>query len=123
MGRTPAAPRDAATIILVRNGPSGVEVFCVERSKKSRFLGGALVFPGGKLDPSDVSEEWRALATEPRALRPSLVPFTTDTAHLRALAIAASRETLEEAAMLHVEGGAVVQDELFALRARLTGDT
>jgi 8-oxo-dGTP pyrophosphatase MutT (NUDIX family) len=106
----------------VRDGASGVEVFCVERSKKSRFLGGALVFPGGKLDPSDASEEWGALANEPRAGRPGHVPFTTDAAHLRALAIAASRETLEEAAMLHVTGGAVAQDELFALRARLAGD-
>ena len=127
LDREGVTPTDAATIILVRNAPAagGVEVFCVERSKQSRFLGGAIVFPGGKLDASDASEDWTALATRVRApARSWTVPFTRDDAHLRALAIAACRETLEEAAMLHVTGGAsaLTQEELFALRSRLTSD-
>ncbi|MBX3209058.1 MAG: hypothetical protein KF764_28755 [Labilithrix sp.] len=127
LDRAAAPPKDAATIVLVRDdatGRGGVELFCVERSKQSRFLGGAIVFPGGKLDASDAAAEWAALATDAREPpRPQEVAFTTDAAHLRALAIAASRETLEEAAMLHVAGAkTVTQDELFALRTRLAAD-
>jgi 8-oxo-dGTP pyrophosphatase MutT (NUDIX family) len=123
LDREAAPPRDAATILLVRDGAAGVEVFCVERSKQSRFLGGAIVFPGGKVDASDGDPAWEPLTTEARArATPSSVPFTVDAAHLRTLAVAACRETLEEAAMLHVCGGeSVTQAELFALRAELAG--
>jgi 8-oxo-dGTP pyrophosphatase MutT (NUDIX family) len=127
LDRSPvAAPKDAATIILVRSAASAsaVEVFCVERSKQSRFLGGAIVFPGGKLDPSDADDAWTSLATDVRRpVRQPATPFANDGPHLRALAIAAARETLEEAAMLHSLGGAApTQEELFALRARLGSD-
>lgn len=118
----PVAALDAATVILVRDGEGGLEVFCVERSKKSRFLGGAVVFPGGRLDASDAADAWRALTTPPRAPASSGA-FSTDEAHLRALAVAAARETLEEAAMLHVTGGeGVTQGELLALRSRLDAE-
>lgn len=129
LDRDPAAPRDAATIVLVRPADEGIEVFCVERSKESRFLGGAIVFPGGKLDAGDGEDAWTALTTPPRLpARSEVVPFTRDEAHLRALTVAACRETLEEAAMLHVTPRApgadatVTQDELFALRARLASE-
>ncbi len=102
LDRPPTAPRDAATIIVVRPSASqGLEVFCVERSQGSRFLGGAIVFPGGKLDAADADETWSSLSTEPRA--PSPPPqdaFARDAAHLRALAVAACRETIEEAALV-----------------------
>jgi 8-oxo-dGTP pyrophosphatase MutT (NUDIX family) len=125
LDRAAAPPKDAATVVLVRAAPgAGLEVFCVERSKQSRFLGGAIVFPGGKLDPGDAADAWAALATDPRPPPASAVPFTTGPAHLRALAVAASRETLEEAAMLHVApaGAAVSQEDLLSLRARLATD-
>lgn len=120
--REAATPRDAATLVLVRPGPDarGVEVFCVERNKKSRFMGGAIVFPGGKLDGSDVLAEWTPLTTPPRLPERGNVPFTSSDAHFRSLAIAGARETLEEAAMLHVHDGKVTQEDLFALRKKLT---
>jgi 8-oxo-dGTP pyrophosphatase MutT (NUDIX family) len=123
LDRPAAPPKDAATIILVRNAPDaeGIEVFCVERSKQSRFLGGAIVFPGGKLDASDASPEWSDLTTAVRPIRPSSVPFTRDAEHLRALAISAARETLEEAAILHATS-AVGDADLLALRARLVSE-
>src|SRR5690349_20074482 len=103
-------PREAATILLVRDalagGEGGVEVFCVERHKKSGFLGGAIVFPGGKLDEADRDAAWSSLATG------------TDDATERALRITACRETLEEAAILLVTGGALAHDDVVALRAR-----
>lgn len=130
LDRPPTAPKDAATVILVRDSDDGVQVFCVERSKQSRFLGGAIVFPGGKLDGSDAA--WPAdLTTNTRAslIAPSRAtePFARDEAHFRSLAIAAARETLEEAALLHVitatNAKPTLEDaDLFALRTRLTTD-
>jgi 8-oxo-dGTP pyrophosphatase MutT (NUDIX family) len=105
--------------VLVRGAAEGIEVFCVERNKKSGFMGGAIVFPGGKLDASDVLAEWTPLTTPPRLPIRSTTPFTSSDAHHRSLSIAAERETLEEAAILHVRDGSVTQDDLFALRNEL----
>lgn len=120
-GRPVAAPKDAAALVLLRDGNDGVEVFCVERNKQSGFMGGALVFPGGKLDATDSDSSWLDLTTPPRAPRASAEPFTRDGTHLRALAVAACRESLEEAAILPVTAPVACAD-LFALRARLKAD-
>ena len=45
----------AATILLVRDGPTGLEVFMVVRHHQIDFASGALVFPGGKVDADDAS--------------------------------------------------------------------
>jgi len=45
--------RDAATVMLVRDGRDGLEVFMVRRSLRLVFAGGAHVFPGGAVDDSD----------------------------------------------------------------------
>lgn len=102
---TPAAPaRPAATVVLLRDSDAGLEVFCVERSGKSSFLAGALVFPGGRLDPAD--HDWAAAIGRPE----------------RAFALAAIRETLEEAGILLVEPSArVTPDEIARLRRELLG--
>jgi 8-oxo-dGTP pyrophosphatase MutT (NUDIX family) len=122
LDREGVPPKDAATIVLVREASAGLEVFCVERNKKSRFLGGAIVFPGGKLDPSDADEGWLELATAPRAPQDSREPFADDETKLRALAIAACRETLEEAAILPIASGRLADEELFALQKRFAED-
>ncbi len=114
--REAVPPRDASTLVLLRDAPGGgVEVFCVERNKKTGFMGGAVVFPGGKLDERDKDPAWSALATPPRPA-PAFAP---DEDALRALAIAACRETLEEAAILPLDGARLSHDELLALRARV----
>lgn len=105
--RPEVPPKLAATVVLVRDGESGLEVFCVERSKQSRFLGGAIVFPGGKVDPGDADEAWAELVTP--------APFE------RAHGVAACRETLEEAAIL-VTTGSIADAELVALRSALARD-
>ncbi len=46
-------PLPAATILLVRDAPSGLEVFMVKRHHQVDFVSGALVFPGGKVDKTD----------------------------------------------------------------------
>lgn len=45
--------RDAATVMLVRDGQSGLEVFMLRRNLNSDFVGGAYVFPGGAVDTED----------------------------------------------------------------------
>ncbi len=47
------APRPAATLILLRSGPGGLETLLLQRTKNAVFLGGAYVFPGGAIDASD----------------------------------------------------------------------
>ena len=49
-GNQPLIP--AATVILVRDYNSTIEVFMIKRAMKTNF-GGAWVFPGGKVDSSD----------------------------------------------------------------------
>ncbi|POH72050.1 NUDIX hydrolase [Arthrobacter glacialis] len=50
----PLAPlEDACTIVLLRDGPAGLEALMLERPNHSRTFGGAWVFPGGKVDPAD----------------------------------------------------------------------
>jgi 8-oxo-dGTP pyrophosphatase MutT (NUDIX family) len=94
--------KDAATLVVVRDAPQGtVEVFCVER-QRAGFLGGAVVFPGGKVDPSDLDPAWRALVSPP--VHPTS-PWAGDEATSWGLAIAACREALEEAAILPLVGG------------------
>lgn len=83
------APTPAAGLILVR-GASELEVLMTERHRALDFAGGALVFPGGRLDPADHDAAWRDRSDGwddlPEALRPA--------------AIAAVRETFEEAGLL-----------------------
>ena len=63
---TDQQPRPAATVILVRDGTSGLEVLMLKRSKALLFAGGVWVFPGGALDP----EDWEAAGgDEERAAR------------------------------------------------------
>jgi 8-oxo-dGTP pyrophosphatase MutT (NUDIX family) len=85
----------AATVIVMRESAAGPpELLMVERARAMRFAGGALVFPGGRIDPGD-----RLLA--------ALHPGDPDDIAAR---IAAVRETLEEAGVavgLDVEGDAI----------------
>jgi 8-oxo-dGTP pyrophosphatase MutT (NUDIX family) len=84
MTGSPAQPIPAATLVVMRerdNGPP--ELLIVERSAAMRFAGGALVFPGGRVDPGD-----HALA--------ALHGGDADDLAAR---IAAIRETIEEAGL------------------------
>jgi 8-oxo-dGTP pyrophosphatase MutT (NUDIX family) len=49
----PANPRPAATVVVLRDGPGGPEVFMVRRHEGTAFMGGAHVFPGGRVDAAD----------------------------------------------------------------------
>ncbi|MEX1364861.1 MAG: NUDIX hydrolase [Nannocystaceae bacterium] len=45
--------RHAATVVVMRPGHTGREIYMVRRSAKSPFMPSTLVFPGGRLDPED----------------------------------------------------------------------
>ncbi|HZH06722.1 MAG TPA: NUDIX hydrolase, partial [Lautropia sp.] len=47
-------PRAAASVVMLRDAPAGMEVLLQKRHASSSVLGGAHVFPGGKLDPADM---------------------------------------------------------------------
>ena len=108
-----AAPRDAATVIVIRDGAAGIEAFFVLRHPRSSFLGGAVVFPGGKVDAADADDAWEGLVGEPH---PRSIAFVSASASARALAIAACRETLEEAGIVPLDSPIA---DLDALRAEL----
>ena len=48
--------RDAATVMLVRDAPDGIEVFMLRRNADLVFVPGAYVFPGGSVDEADAAE-------------------------------------------------------------------
>ena len=55
------APRAAATLVILRDGSTGLEVLLTVRPKELRFMGGAIVFPGGAVDAGDADERATAL--------------------------------------------------------------
>ena len=54
-------PHPAATVTLVRDTPSGIEVLMLKRSLSLKFMPGVYVFPGGALDPADSAPEIQSL--------------------------------------------------------------
>lgn len=52
-GGVPAVPRVAATVLLVRPGDAGFEVYLLRRRTNLAFAGGMYAFPGGAVDPAD----------------------------------------------------------------------
>jgi 8-oxo-dGTP pyrophosphatase MutT (NUDIX family) len=117
--REVVTPRHAATLLIVREGEGAIEILCVLRHPKSGFLGGALVFPGGKLDAADAESVWegRATGVDPRA-----ASFAGDGASALALAVAACREAIEEAGVLPLaaeRGPSPTAEAVRALRGEL----
>ncbi|HEY8048147.1 MAG TPA: MBL fold metallo-hydrolase, partial [Ramlibacter sp.] len=55
--REPVTPRPAATVLLLRDAPQGVEVLMTRRSAKASFAPGAFVFPGGVIDAGETPVE------------------------------------------------------------------
>jgi 8-oxo-dGTP pyrophosphatase MutT (NUDIX family) len=48
-------PLPAATVVLVRDAPAGLEVLLLQRNLQSKFMPGMFLFPGGALDPEDTA--------------------------------------------------------------------
>src|SRR5882757_3444395 len=50
--------RDAATVVLLRDGAEGVEAWLLTRVAQMAFAAGMTVFPGGRVEDSDASLPW-----------------------------------------------------------------
>lgn len=92
------APRESATVLLLRDEAEGLEVFMVRRHLNSDFVGGAYVFPGGGLDPADLEPDVLARLAGVGDAEAARLGLATDRA--RAHWVAAIRETFEEAGVL-----------------------
>jgi 8-oxo-dGTP pyrophosphatase MutT (NUDIX family) len=98
-------PRPAATVVLLRDAPAGLEVFLMKRHGLSDVLGGAYVFPGGKVDAADAELDMaRHLDQPPALLHASLNEADISAATAGALYVAALREAFEECGVLFAQG-------------------
>jgi 8-oxo-dGTP pyrophosphatase MutT (NUDIX family) len=101
----PTAPRDAATVIILRDSSQGLEVFLVRRHGLSDVLGGAYVFPGGKLDDSDMQLDPATHLDQPdQQLLAALAEPQLSPQQARGLFVAALREAFEECGVLFAHG-------------------
>ena len=94
---TPAEPRDAATVVILRTAADGVETLMLRRTAAMKFAPGAYVFPGGSVDPADYGAEvgWHGPSPAEFGAR---LGASAEVA--RALVCAAVRETFEESGVL-----------------------
>lgn len=100
-----APARASATVVMLRDGEGGLEVFLQKRHGLSDVLGGAYVFPGGKVDAEDAETAMHArLDAPPALLRETLGEPDLDEVDAAALYVAAVREAFEEAGVLFASG-------------------
>lgn len=100
-GLTPVEPRPAATVVMLRDAPVGLEAYVLRRHAGMEFAAGMYAFPGGRVDPRDVSDDGIAwYGPDPAAWAARLC---TDQGAARGFVCAAVRETFEEAGVLLTE--------------------
>ncbi len=96
-GAAPATPRLASTVLLLRKGADGPEVYLIRRAASMAFAAGMYAFPGGAVDPRDAT-------VEPAWAGPSPAEWATrlglDEPTARAVVSAAVREVFEECGVL-----------------------
>ncbi|RBY96162.1 NUDIX hydrolase [Blastococcus sp. TF02-8] len=108
-GGAPAEAKQAATVLLLRDGAHGLEVYLLRRTKGMPFAGGMTAYPGGGVDPRDGDTEIGWAGPSPADWSSA---FGCDERTARELVCAAVRETFEEAGVLlaGLPDGAVVPD-------------
>ncbi len=99
-----SAPLPSATVMLLRDSADGPEVLMMRRHGNSSVLGGAHVFPGGKLDPPDCRVDAALLDQPLQRLHAALGQSDLDQRSAAGLHVAALRETFEECALLLCSG-------------------
>ena len=104
-------PRPASSILLVRDGEAGLEVFMVTRHHQIDFASGAMVFPGGKVDPADADASVRSACIGAEGMDDDELGFR----------ISAIREAFEETGVLLADG--VDGERLDTARCRRLKDT
>ena len=111
-----SAPRPAATVVMLRDMPAGLEVFLMKRHSLSDVLGGAYVFPGGKVDAADAELDALAHLDQPlHALHAGLNEADISERAAGGLYVAALREAFEESGVLFAQDA--LAQEVDAARA------
>jgi len=101
-------PRDAATVVMLRDTAAGLEVFLLKRHGLSDVLGGAYVFPGGKIDAQDAA--LIPQLDQPQAALHGALGEPGTAAELAASCyVAALREAFEESGVLYAHGASAQQ--------------
>lgn len=95
-------PRDAASLVLIREGDKGPEILMGQRHPKHAFMPRVFVFPGGRIDPAD-SRVRPATALKPEVA--ARLGRATPSGRARAAAVAAVRETFEETGLMLAKPG------------------
>jgi 8-oxo-dGTP pyrophosphatase MutT (NUDIX family) len=112
-----SAPRAAASVVMLRDAPEGLEVLLLKRHAASSVLGGAHVFPGGKLDPADTELDMAAyLDQDVDHLHAALGEPDLEPLQAAGLHVAALREAFEEAGLLLAHGARDREADLAAMR-------
>ncbi|MCE7009358.1 NUDIX hydrolase [Kibdelosporangium philippinense] len=93
----PVTPKDAATVVLLRDTSAGIEAFLLRRVVGMAFAGGMSVFPGGGVDRRDAAVDI-AWAGPPASWWAA--QFACPEPLARSLVCAAVRETFEESGVL-----------------------
>src|SRR5687767_1382861 len=93
-----SAPRPASTVVIARPAPVAFEVFLVRRHDAIAFMGGAHVFPGGRVDDGDRGPDARSWCdgVETAVSRMPSRPQNESVA----FHVAAARELFEESGVL-----------------------
>ena len=96
-GQPAVRPRDAATVVLLRDGAGGLEVFLLRRVWAMAFAAGMSVFPGGAVEERDADADIGWVGRPPAEWTAAL---SAGERLARALVCAAVRETFEESGVL-----------------------
>jgi 8-oxo-dGTP pyrophosphatase MutT (NUDIX family) len=114
MSEPPVRPRDAASLLILRDSPQGPQLFMLRRHPSSRFMANALVFVGGAVDEADGAAEVLGCCSAPAAQEGAPAP---------AFYVTAIRECFEESGLLlarrTVSPDPLASDELAAMRGAL----
>jgi recombination protein RecT len=97
--REPAPLRPAATVLLLRDTPQGIEVLMTRRSTTASFAPGAYVFPGGGVDDLDIKHATAQQNLAQAAMQLVARRSSQTDAHCTQ-ALAAIRESYEELGIL-----------------------
>ncbi|GAA1727826.1 hypothetical protein GCM10009734_36000 [Nonomuraea bangladeshensis] len=105
----PVTPRDAATVVILRDGPGGPQTYLLRRKATMAFAAGAYVFPGGSVDARDTDQAVAWAGPSPAEWGAA---FRAGEQLARGLVCAAVRETFEESGVLLAgpDAGSVVAD-------------
>ncbi|UQX88164.1 NUDIX domain-containing protein [Jatrophihabitans telluris] len=104
--------REAATVMLLRDSPEGLQTWLLRRVARMAFAGGMSVFPGGAVDAADAGVDGDELAkAELATIAGSL---GTSVEHATALVCAAIRETFEEVGVLLTRPSLTMDDQIRA---------